>query len=194
MHALLHDPPAVPASIIGWVCLDSAPVAYSHSHEAVFAAMQSVTFDFAEADGMSATPSDWRRVLDTRLARAGLADVSTRQFILANNVAVDATSGRPTGWRCNVPTLARAQGRVLDWTLPAERVNPLPGLVIGGLQSTRLTASGHVDRVRLSFPGARIHMLDGGHFIQNSHAPDCAQLIASYIAERIVTGLKPTHA
>ena len=194
MHALLHDPPAVPASIIGWVCLDSAPVAYSHSHEAVFAAMQSVTFDPADANGGSAAPSDWRRALDTRLARAGVADVSTRQFILANNVAVDATSGRPIGWRCNVPTLARAQGHVMDWTLPAERINPLPGLVIGGSQSTRLTAPGHADRVRLSFPGARLHMLDGGHFIQNSHAADCAHLMASYIAERVATVLKPASA
>lgn len=150
------------------VVADIAPVAYSHSHDGLIAAMQAM--DLSDLSS--------RIEADKRLATR-VADPATRAFLLQS---LELREG-PVRWRLNLDVLARAMEDVVGWPdLGADApVFEGPALFLYGAASNYVLPAYH-GRILELFPNAEFRAIEGaGHWLHAEKPREVEAAVAEFL-------------
>ena len=149
--------------------MDIAPVAYTHSQNALIDAMASL--DLGSIDRRSAADAALAKKVD---------DPGVRAFLLQS---LDLKSD-PKAWRLNLPVLRDQMDELVGWpeNLPKASFNG-PVLEIAGERSDYVTDAGQA-ALREHFPQARVVRVKGaGHWLHADAPEAVAQILVSYLGE-----------
>jgi esterase len=132
------------------IVADIAPVAYEHSHQAVF-------------DGLNAVPL--ATIESRRQAEAAMGqfvkEPGVRQFLLKS--LYQNTKGE-WAWRFNVAGLYESYHRIIDWEQTNQQFDGVTLFIKGALSDYITTA--HREAIARYFPRSKAHIIEGtGHWL-----------------------------
>jgi pimeloyl-ACP methyl ester carboxylesterase len=211
MHLLLHHGAAMPVPVAGLVSLDAAPCKYAHTHDRVFDALRSVdlsavkaahevdaqlaqsgldpsTRQFVISNNLHSTPDgtwQWRCAVPTLAdAHTGILDWGTpvmRQWLQPCLFIGGTQSSRLTapGHAASVCVCMYLYMYVCMYVCVLAWMCVFIYACSTHVFSILYPAS--LSQIVTHFPNNVVQMLDGGHFVHNSHAPLVAQLICSFM-------------
>lgn len=163
MYAALSEPDMFGGLIVA----DMAPVAYTHTHAALVAAMRAVDLLRVKR----------RADADEALAPAA-PQRSMRDFLLQNLVF---ENGRAR-WRINLDSIAAHMTGLIGWALPRD-AKPYqgPALFVHGGRSKFVIPAYHAE-IRRLFPKARIDTIEGaGHWLHADKPEEFAAVVEGFL-------------
>lgn len=166
MRLALEFPERAQKLVVG----DIAPVAYSHSHDSLIGAMQSL--DLAAISSL--------READAMLAER-VNDRPTRAFLLQN---LRRGGDQAPGWKANLEVLSDAMSTLTGWDdVPGAVFDRATFFLAGGASEYVLPA--HKSLILDHFSQAKIEHLPGvGHWI-HAQAPDAVfEKVTAFLADR----------
>ncbi len=164
MELALHYPDLVKRLIV----VDIAPKVYSHGHEAIFNALQSLDLTTLQS----------REEADSRLAEQ-LTDYSVRQFLLKNLTREKTGHYR---WKMNLPVIAGEYTNILK-NITGTTPFPHPALFIRGGQSDYITDADW-PTIEGLFPQARLETVaQAGHWVHAEAPAELDKLVQAFLQE-----------
>lgn len=161
MWLALNDPAGIDKLIVG----DIAPVGYTHSFDAIFAALKQLP--------LAALGN--RKQAEEQL-QGGIPDLSYRQFLLQNLVLEDGHYR----WRVDLDICARAAPHIIGFP-ETGALAPYrgPALFLAGAESNLVRA----ETVLPLFPGARIQTLEkAGHWLHAQQPRRFIEAVRDFLA------------
>mmetsp|Transcript_11456 Transcript_11456/g.14350 ORF Transcript_11456/g.14350 Transcript_11456/m.14350 type:complete len:290 (-) Transcript_11456:30-899(-) len=159
-----------PETINGVISIDASPAIYDHSHQNIFDAMKSISFN---------NEYKFKYEIDKILKQSGINDGSERAFIMNN------LNSNLNGWRSNVNIINDYEWSIMGFPeYDIMKKYTKLSLFIGGNESTRLTQPNYIKPLNYWFPNNDLILYTGGdHFVHNTHTKEFIRDVTSYLTK-----------